>query len=83
MPALRTRQSLNGPTEHLACYCRGEAKAAGTAEVQKNSGTCLGRRRRGWVLGEQNQFISAGGKHALSRFEARLRKCGWYGLLVH
>jgi hypothetical protein len=28
-------------------------------------------------------IISAGGSHALSRFEARIRKCGWYGLLVH
>ena len=34
---------------------RGEAKAGWTADVQRNSGTCLGRRRRGWVLGAQNQ----------------------------
>jgi hypothetical protein len=45
-----------GPTERVACYCRGEAEAAGTADVQKDSGTCLGRRLHGWVLGKQNQL---------------------------
>ena len=48
-------QSLNGPTERVACYCCGAAEAAGTAEVRNNFGTCLGRRFHGWVLGEQNQ----------------------------
>ena len=62
---------------------RATGRGCGTADVRRNSGICLGSRRHGWVLGHAESIISTGGKDALSRFEVRIRKCGWYGLLVH
>jgi hypothetical protein len=56
----------------------GEAEVAGTAEVQNDFGICLGRLFPGWALTSRiNHFRWR--QTCTTRFEARIRKCGWYG----
>jgi hypothetical protein len=55
VPALRTRPEPRRTYRALRLLLLREAKAGGDCELQKNSGTCLGRRCHRWVLGEQSQ----------------------------